>query len=92
MLDKRLLSLSSEDVEKILKKNNFTFSRQKGSHQQFVGYIKGEKRRVTVMTNQKNFALRTLKSMILQSGLSEEKWLNSLFSFKEKMVSQNPFS
>jgi len=76
--DKRLLSLSSEDVERILKKNNFIFSRQKGSHQQFVGYIKGKKRRVTVMANQKNFALRTLKSMVLQSGLSEKEWLDSL--------------
>ncbi len=75
MPNKRLLSFSSEDVEKILKKNNFALSRQKGSHQQFVGYVKGEKKRVTVIANQKNFALRTLKSMVLQSGLSEEEWL-----------------
>lgn len=73
MPDKRLLSLSSKNVERILKKNNFTLSRQKGSHQQFVGYVKGKKRRVT-----KNFAPRTLKSMILQSGLSEQEWLESI--------------
>lgn len=44
MPDKRLLSLSSEDVERILKKNNFKLSRQRGSHQQFVGYVKGKKK------------------------------------------------
>lgn len=78
MPNKRLLSLSSENVEKILKKNGFILSRQKGSHQQFVGYVKGKKRRVTVIVNQKNFAPRTLKSMILQSGLSERGWLESI--------------
>lgn len=78
MPDKRLLSLSSKDAEKILKENNFILSRQKGSHQQFVGYVKGKKRRVTVIVNQKHFARRTLKSMILQSGLSEQEWLESV--------------
>lgn len=78
MPNNRLFSLSSKDVERILKKNNFTLSRQKGSHQQFVGYVKGKKRRVTVVVNQKNFAPRTLKSIILQSGLSEHEWLESI--------------
>ncbi|MCJ7578161.1 MAG: type II toxin-antitoxin system HicA family toxin [candidate division Zixibacteria bacterium] len=78
MPDKRLLSLSSKDVKKILKENNFILSRQKGSHQQFVGNVKGKKRRVTVIVNQKHFAPRTLKSMISQSGLSEGEWLESI--------------
>ncbi|MBU1599994.1 type II toxin-antitoxin system HicA family toxin [bacterium] len=78
MLDKKLFSLSNEAIERILKKNNFALSRQKGSHQQFVGYVKGKKRRVTVIANQKNFAPRTLKSMILQSGLSEQEWLDGI--------------
>lgn len=78
MPHRRLYSLSSKDVERILKKNNFILSCQKGSHRQFVGYIKGKKMRVTVIANQKNFAPRTLKSMILQSGLSEQEWLDSI--------------
>ena len=78
MPDKRLLSLSSKDIEKILKKNNFHIRRQKGSHKQFVGYVNGKKRRVTLIINQKNFAPRTLKSMILQSGLGEQEWLDSI--------------
>ncbi|MEW6609193.1 MAG: hypothetical protein AB1414_17410 [bacterium] len=53
-------------------------SRQKGSHQQFVGYVKGKKRRVTVIVNQKIFAPRTITSMILQSGLNEQEWLDSI--------------
>jgi len=78
MPNKRLLSLSSEDVEKILKKNNFTLNRGRGSHQQFIGYVKGNKRRITVIANQKSFAPKTINSMILQSGLSEQEWLDSI--------------
>ncbi|MDI6735037.1 MAG: type II toxin-antitoxin system HicA family toxin [bacterium] len=78
MPDRRLLSLSSEEVERILKKNNFILTRQKGSHQQFVGYVQGRKRRVTVIGNQRNFAPGTLKSIILQSGISEQEWLENI--------------
>ena len=69
------MGLSSKDIEKILKRHGFTLSRQKGSHQQFVGFIHGEKRRVTVVANQKDFAPGTLKSMIRQSGISEDKFV-----------------
>ena len=65
-------------MERILKRNNFRLSRQKGSHQQFVGYVEGEKKRVTVIANQKDFAPRTLKSIILQSGISEQEWIDGL--------------
>ena len=78
MPNKRLFSLSSEDVVKILKKNNFSLSRKRGSHLQFVGYVKGNKRRVTVIANQKSFAPKSLNSMIIQSGLSEQEWLDSM--------------
>jgi len=78
MPDKRLVSLSSRDIEKILRKNNFTLSRARGSHLQFVGYVKGIKRRVTVIANQKSFAPKTLESMIIQSGLNEQEWIDSI--------------
>ena len=68
------MALSSKDVERILEKYGFVLSRQKGSHQQFVGMIHGQKRRVTVMARQKDFAPGTLKSMIRQSGLSGEEF------------------
>ena len=69
-----MMTLSSRSIEKILKAHGFVLSRQKGSHQQFVGFIHGIKRRVTVIANQKSFAPGTLKSMIRQSGLSEEEF------------------
>jgi len=68
------MTLSSKDIEKILKAHGFILSRQKGSHQQFVGFVHGQKRRVTVIANQKSFASGTLKSMIRQSGLSQEEF------------------
>ena len=46
----------------------FRKSGQKGSHIQFIGVAKRKKRRVTVITNQSHFALKTMKSMIEQSG------------------------
>jgi predicted RNA binding protein YcfA (HicA-like mRNA interferase family) len=65
---------SSKDVEKFLKRKGFKFVRQKGSHKQYVGYVEGIKRRVTVIANQKYFAPKTIKSMIEQSGLNKEEW------------------
>lgn len=77
-MNQRLKSLSSKDVEGILRKRGFTFLRQKGSHRQYVGFVGGRKQQVTVITGQKRFALGTLKSMIDQSGLSEQEWADSL--------------
>ena len=70
------MTLSSKDIEQVLLRYGFVLSRQKGSHQLFVGFIHGKKRRVTVIANQKIFAPGTLKSMIRQSGLSEEKFIS----------------
>jgi predicted RNA binding protein YcfA (HicA-like mRNA interferase family) len=65
--------LSSKDVEKILIKH----VSQKGSHRQFKGVVKGRKRRVTVLADRKSFHPKTLKSMIRQSGLTEEEFLGN---------------
>jgi predicted RNA binding protein YcfA (HicA-like mRNA interferase family) len=56
----------------------FTKSRQKGSHIQYVGFIKKTKRRVTLIADQTHFAPGTIRSMIEQSGLREEDWLSYL--------------
>ncbi len=77
-MDKRLLALTSKEVEKILAKMGFRKSRQKGSHIQFMGVAKRKKRRVTVITNQSHFAPKTMKSMIEQSGFSTRDWLKYL--------------
>ena len=74
-MDKRLLNLSSQEVARILVKFGFIISRQKGSHIQYIGVINGIKRRVTLIVNQNSFTLKTMKSMIDQSGLTETEWL-----------------
>ena len=68
--------LSSRDVERILIQHGFKFVSQKGSHRQFKGAVKGRKRRVTVLADRKSFHPKTLKSMIRQSGLTEEEFLS----------------
>ncbi|MBT9141479.1 MAG: hypothetical protein DDT30_02071 [Dehalococcoidia bacterium] len=66
--------LSSKDIEKILMNHGFKFVSQKGSHRQFKGVVKGQKRRVTVLADRNSFHPKTLKSMIRQSGLIEEEF------------------
>ncbi len=77
-MHRELLSLASRDVERILRHHGFVLNRSKGSHQQFVGFIRGMKQRVTVIKNQKRFEPKTLASMIRQSGLTEQEWLEAL--------------
>lgn len=77
-MHKALLSLTSREVERALRKKGFRLERQKGSHKQFVGFIKDRKRKVTVIANKKRFAPETLKSIIRQSGISEEEWLDMI--------------
>lgn len=77
-MHRRLLALNSKEVEKILLRNGFKLTRTKGSHQQFQGVVKDQKRRVTVIAKQKRFTPKTTASMIRQSGLSEDEWLNSI--------------
>lgn len=74
----KLRSISSKEVERILRKHGFTMVRSRGSHRQFVGFIHGRKRRVTVVADQKSFKPKTLNSMIRQSGFTEDEWINSI--------------
>jgi len=77
-MDRRLLALDSKNIERILRRYGFLLDRSKGSHQQFVGFVRGKKRRVTVVTRQDRFTVKTLASMIRQSGLSEQEWVDML--------------
>ena len=77
-MDRRLLALDSKGVERILRRTGFLLDRTRGSHQQFRGFVRGEKRRVTVVARQDRFTPRTLASMIRQSGLSEQDWVDML--------------
>jgi len=77
-MHRRLLSLSSREVERILRHYGFVCARVEGSHQQFVGMTHEQQRRVTVIAKQKRFAPKTVATMIRQSGLTEREWLEVL--------------
>ncbi len=76
--DRRLLAISSAEVQNILIRSGFTHSRTKGSHLQYVGIIVGRKKRVTAVANQELFPPGILKSMLIQSGLTEEDCLKEI--------------
>jgi len=77
-MHKALQSLASREVERILKRYGFVLDRQRGSHQHFIGKIREQVRHVTVVANKKRFSPEILKSMIRQSGLSEDEWLEAI--------------
>jgi len=68
------VNISSRDIERVLKRNGFRLVFQKGSHQQFKGVVKGQKRRVTVLANKRDFDIKTFQSMVRQSGLGEKEF------------------
>lgn len=74
-MHRELQRLTSREVERILRAYRFVLDRASGSHQQFVGEVRNRKQTVTVIKNQKRFAPKTLASMIRQSGLNEQEWL-----------------
>lgn len=65
-----LPSLTPRQVIKILEKHGFFLKRQKGSHRL---YVKGN-HFVTIPYHNKDFKRSTLKSIIKQSGLTEEEF------------------
>ena len=65
--------LKVKDVVRILTDNQFRFVRQKGSHRQFEGRIRGQRRLVTVKGRRGDDIPRgTLSSIIRQSGLPRQ--------------------
>ncbi|PIR45527.1 MAG: hypothetical protein COV09_00845 [Candidatus Vogelbacteria bacterium CG10_big_fil_rev_8_21_14_0_10_50_13] len=73
----RLNNWAYRDVESFLKDNGFRLNHIRGSHYYFVGHIDGKHRQVCVPYHSRNaFKPRTLKGVILQSGIKKEKWLD----------------
>ncbi|MDE0284879.1 MAG: type II toxin-antitoxin system HicA family toxin [Gammaproteobacteria bacterium] len=62
------------DFLKILQANGFVELRQKSRHHQFEGYVKGNRRMVTVAYSHpgEDIQPRNLASMIRQSGLPKK--------------------
>lgn len=56
-MDKRLQAIDSRRAIRVLKAYGFTLKRSKGSHLQYVGFIKNRPRLVTVIDGQRRFAI-----------------------------------
>ncbi len=74
----RFPPLDRVQVEAILNKAGFEFERQSGSHAHWVGFIKNQRRVVTVdhlkKGQKEKYGHPLLKSMIKQSGLSKKEF------------------
>lgn len=66
-----------EDVVEFLKVHKFRLNYVKGSHHYFIGVVSGIGRQVCVPFHGKNtIKPRTLKGIILQSGINKKDWLD----------------
>jgi predicted RNA binding protein YcfA (HicA-like mRNA interferase family) len=71
-----LFNWQFSDVEYFLKQNGFVLHNTNASHYYYHGIVNGSARIVCVPFHGKtSLKPRTLKGIILQSGLSQAKWL-----------------
>ncbi len=73
-MPKKYPPLTPGEVIAILKAWGFRFDRNKGSHEQYEGFIGGERKLVTVDTAISAFSDFLMGSMISQSGLSRDNF------------------
>jgi predicted RNA binding protein YcfA (HicA-like mRNA interferase family) len=81
-MGKKYFPLDRGQVENILKKAGFQIKRQPGtSHAQWEGYVKGQRRIVTVdhlKSKKEKYGHTLLRKMIEQSGLSKKEFYSYL--------------
>ena len=71
-----LFNWTFSDAESFLKENGFTLQYTNASHFYYVGHVGGELRTVCVpFHGKKSVKPRTMKGIILQSGIPQKKWL-----------------
>lgn len=76
-MPKGVFNWTFSDVVDFLKKYSFIYAHTKGSHYYYVGKYGGKPRIVQVpFHGSKTFKPRTLKSMVRQSGIPLNLWLN----------------
>jgi len=64
------------DAERFLKKNKFSLNHTNGSHFYYTGHVNKVLKNVCVPYHgSKSIKPRTLKGIILQSGISKKEWL-----------------
>ncbi|MDE1804317.1 MAG: type II toxin-antitoxin system HicA family toxin [Candidatus Micrarchaeota archaeon] len=73
----KLPIVSALDVVKVLRKNGFSISRQRGSHIILIKFV-DDKKRIVVVPNHRQIDPGTLLSIIAQSGMLKDEFLDSL--------------
>ena len=74
---------SSKEVEYVLKRLEFRFITQKGSH----GKFKNKEGRIAILPmNKKEIPQGTLRSILRQSGINYEEFMKILENWKEKVL------
>ena len=70
-----IMNWTFDDVAKFLKKHNFIYNYTKGSHYFYIGSYGGVSRQVVVpFHGKKSIKPRTMRAIILQSGISKDGW------------------
>jgi predicted RNA binding protein YcfA (HicA-like mRNA interferase family) len=69
--------LTPDEVIRILRARGFAYHHATGSHQYYLGTIRGAVRRVTVDGHYREFSDKLIILMIDQSGLSREEFYGS---------------
>ena len=63
------------DVVRFLRARGFEFKRSHGSHHYYHFFYNGKNRVVTVAFHSKSIDIRDMKSIVRQSGIPQEEWL-----------------
>ena len=71
-----IMNWTFDDVTKFLKRHNFIYNYARGSHYYYIGSYNGIPRQVSVPFHcSKIIKPRTIKSIILQSGIPKDEWV-----------------
>ncbi len=72
-----LLNWRAEDVMRFLKKYGFSNTHMRGSHMYYSCFYNGQERIVTIPFHKGDVINpKTLRSIIIQSGIPKEEWLD----------------
>lgn len=74
---KGLVNWTYGEVVDFLKENSFSLNHSNGSHFYYRGFVDNKMRQVCIpFHGSKSIKPRTMRGIILQSGISKENWLN----------------
>jgi len=75
-MPRNLYNWSFADVNRFLKERGFQVTHIRGSHYFYLGSVNGNLKQVSVAFHgQRIIKPKTMKSIIIQSGLSKDEWL-----------------